>query len=169
MQQRKTSQSSPETLGLETFLTRLEPEAAAAARSAAMRMDEIEREIAHLEDVELNFIWPLRVGIVTFLVGAAIILLPGETTAAIYRWLGPGLVVVMLGILPLSGLWYGWQVRERSRGDFNKIALNRKHFVPHGAYYFPSAGGAGHVVIVDFRDEKVPFSRFDYVRPGQLW
>ncbi len=142
------------------------------AQRAARKMDVLERSIDDIRDLEERF-RPLVIGAaIAFAIGATIILFPHEWTFAVYRTIGPFGVVALLSGLPLLAAAYTVRVRKRSIVDLNKIALNRKHFVPHGGYYFPSEtpDEMGHVIRMTFRPpEKRRWTKWDYVRPGRLW
>lgn len=157
---------------LATFLAELPPDAAGDARAAAHRMDELERSIDPIRDIEARYAWAAWLALAFFIAGAIIVLWPGEWAAAVFAVIGRLGVVAMLSGLPLLGFAYGMATRDRSRVDLNKIVLNRKHFLPHGAYYFPPEDprGEGRVVFIEVRPEpKRRYTRHDHVRPGQLW
>jgi len=161
-----------EILSLEAFLERIDDEVAVSeARVAAAKMDALERSIDDVRDLEQQYAWLAIAAAVAFVAGAVIVLFPGETMATVYQIVGPFGVVMLLGGVPLLGLIYGLKVRHRSYVDLNKIALNRKHFVPYGGYYFPAERpeDPARVIVTTFREDKRPFSRHDHVRPGASW
>lgn len=168
-----TEQTKPEQVSLQAFVGSFGNEDAAdEARRAAHKMDVLERSIDDIRDLEERF-RPLVIGAaIAFAIGAVIILVPHRWTFAAYQLIGSFGVVALLSGLPLLGAAYTVRVRKRSIVDLNKIALNRKHFVPHGGYYFPSEapGGAGHVIRMTFRKpERRRWTKWDYVKPGRLW
>ena len=161
-----------EPVALDVFLQDLEDTAAGEARAAAQKMDDLERSIDHLRDVETQYRWFAVTAALMFVAGTVVVLYPSDWSAMVYRTLGPLTFIVMIGTLPVLGGVYAFTVKDRTRADLNKAALNKKHFVPHNAYYFPAeqAGLSGRVVF--FQPTKSPkrrFSRYDAIRPGQLW
>jgi hypothetical protein len=165
-----TTQSEP--ISLEQFLAELEPDLAEQARVAAIRMDELERSINDQRDIERRYWWVAAIAAVFFVFGAVLVLVPGEMTKPIYEVVGPFLTTLMICGLGIVGLVYAYLVRDRSNVDEEKFALNREHFVPHNAYYFPpeAPGEAGRVVRFTPRKMKpVMMGPHDRVQPGRSW
>ncbi|MEO1719395.1 MAG: hypothetical protein AAFR23_04100 [Pseudomonadota bacterium] len=157
---------------LETFLSGMSDEAAGAARVAAHKMDRLERSIDDIRDIEWRYMWVGVIAAVLFIAGAFVVLYPGETVAPIFQALGPMVLTLMIVGLGLVIIVYGAVVRRRSAADEEKQALNREHFVPHDAYYFPPEmpGEIGRVV--RFTPRKMTPKRagpHDNVKPGTSW
>lgn len=166
------TETNNDPMPLEEFLRDLDPEVAGAARAAAARMDELERSIDHQRDIEWRYWWVAALAAVFFVFGTSLVLVPGEWTAPIYAVVGPMLTTLMICGLGIVGLVYAYLVRDRSNVDEEKFALNREHFVPHNAYYFPSevAGQPGRVVRYTPRKLKaVMMGPHDRVLPGRSW
>ena len=132
-----------ETLPLESFLAGLGPEDAARVRAAAARIDALERQIGPPGRIERNLIWLVPAALVLFAIGAGGLF-------GIFGWgravFGLGGVTLMVAAFPALMLAYLWSVRGRTGADYEKMELNKKHFLPHGGYYFGTPGGLGKVV-----------------------
>ncbi len=131
-----------ETLGLEAFHAGLAEEDAAAARVAAARIDALEREIGPPGWIERYLVRLALAALVLFGLGVAgLIGVPGWVRASF----GLGGVTLMVAVFPALVLAYLWSVRGRTAADYEKMALNEKHFLPHGGYYFGAPNGGGKV------------------------
>lgn len=164
--------STNHPIALDEFLASIDPELAASARVAAVRMDDLERSIDQVRDIEVRYWWVAAIAACLFLLGTIVVLVPGQYTAPIYAILGPFLITIMICSLGIVGLVYGYLVRDRSNVDDEKFELNREHFVPHNAYYFPSEipDAAGRVVRYTPRKLKpVMMGPHDRVKPGRSW
>ncbi|MEM1307660.1 MAG: hypothetical protein AAGG99_09050, partial [Pseudomonadota bacterium] len=150
----------------------LAAEQAGPARVAAHRMDQLERSIDDVRDIEGRYSWVGWLAGALFIAASAVVLFPGETMAPVFGLLGPLILTAMSVGLGLVIIIYGAVVRRRSEADAEKQALNREHFVPHDAYYFPpeQIGTRGRVVRFTPRKLKPRMAGpHDNVRPGTSW
>lgn len=170
----KPSPIAPEkqTLPLGVFLARMDEQEAEYARTAATRMDELERQIAHFDDVDVRYAKYSLWALIPFTIGALTAFVRSEPFGTIYSLIGPMGVVALICGLPAVGLTYALKVRDRTTADQQMLELNRQYFVPYGGYYFPGIGGSGTGRVIEI-DEPAPFyrrySRYDHIRPGRLW
>lgn len=166
------SQATRPPSTIDMFAGELDQEQAANVRVAAHTMDELERSIDDVRDVETRYWWVGAIAVVAFLVGASIVLYPGGMMEQIYRTIGPLVVTLLVVGFGLVCIAYGFAVRRRSAVDQEKFELNRQHFVPHNAYYFPpeAPGAAGRVVHYKPRKLKaVRSGPHDNIKPGRIW
>ena len=131
------------TASLAEFLARLSEAEAAEARAAAARIDALEREIGPPGWIERNLVPLVAVSAVMFALGLV------GFFAGLAGWIGLGGVVLLLSAFPLLMFLYLLSVRGRTRLDDAKMALNEKHFLPHGGVYFGAAQGGGSVLLVE--------------------
>jgi len=131
-----------EALTLEAFLAGLPDEDAAAARVAAARIDALERGDGPPGWIERNLAALAVVALVLFVIGVGGLF-------GVFGWgraiFGLGGVTLMVAAFPALMLAYLLSVRGRTGGDYEKMDLNEKHFLPHGGYYFGAADGLGTV------------------------
>jgi hypothetical protein len=140
--QTKTKRSKERTsVDLETFLESLPTEAAAKARAAAARIDELERAALRIGKSDRRYV-VLFAGAVALALVAAVMALGGydlfRTATGDY---GDLAVLVMAGIFPLLVLIYGLRMRERTRIDREKFEIIETYFLPHDGIYFPPGPG----------------------------
>lgn len=133
------------TVDLEAFLAGLPEAEAAEARAAAARIDELERWIGPPGWIERNFVRLSAVTLVLFVLGIAGVI----GVFAGWRFtIGIGGVVLLVSAFPALMLAYLVAVRGRTRLDHAKMALNERHFMPHGGLYFGAPRGDGKVLLV---------------------
>lgn len=138
--------TEPRTVDLESFLAGLPEEDAAELRAAAAKIEALEREIGPPGRIERNVIALGIAALVLFLIGVAALV--GLLTGA-NGVIGLGGVVLLLAAFPLLVFAYLWSVRGQTRLDAAKMALNERHFRPHGGVYFGArSGGTGKVLLV---------------------
>jgi hypothetical protein len=135
-----------ESTDLETFLAALPVEEAAEAKVAAARIDALENRIGPPNWIERNLIWLVAVTFVLFLLGVSGLI-------GVFAWgrdtFGLGGVTLMVSAFPVLMFAYLLSVRGQTRFDHAKMALNERHFLPHGGLYFGTSSGTGMVVRVD--------------------
>jgi len=135
-----------ESTDLETFLASLPESEAAEARVAAARIDALENRVGPPNWIERNLIRLAVVTLVLFVIGVTGLI-------GVFAWgretLGLGGVTLMVSAFPVLVFAYLFSVRGQTRFDHAKMALNERHFLPHGGLYFGTASGAGKVVRVD--------------------
>lgn len=141
-----TSDAPRQTLGLEEFLAGLPEEAAAEARAAAARIDALEQQIGPPGWIERNLL-TLSVGALgLFALGIAglVCVLSGLQIGIGLAW-----IVLLVSVFPAVVLAYLLEVRGRTRLDDAKMALNKRHFLPHGGLYFGALDGGGRVLRIE--------------------
>jgi len=147
--------SIPDKLELDEFLSLLTVEDAAQARSAAARIDALEREIGPPGWIERNLLVLALVSVIFFVLGLGGLLGFFAWGRAIF---GLGGITLMVSAFPGLMLAYLWSVRGRTRADAKKMELNKAHFLPHGAVYFGNAPdsrpGRGQVTRVDWNPDE---------------
>lgn len=126
------------TVPLEAFLSRLPTEEAAEARAAAGQIDALERRIGPPGWFERNLVGFGLGALVLFTAGLVLLAL---RASGLIHFAGPDLVVPLLAAFPALVLAYLWSVRGRTRLDHEKMALNERHFLPHGGAYFGAREG----------------------------
>jgi hypothetical protein len=137
-----------ENLDLEEFLAGLAAEDAAAARVAAARIDALELEIGPPGWIERNLMRLALAALALFVFGVGGLIGVLGWVRAVF---GLGGVTLMVAGFPALMLAYLWSVRGRTSADHEKMALNERHFLPHGGLYFGAADGLGKVVRVDWK------------------
>jgi hypothetical protein len=135
-----------QTVDLATFLARLPEAERAEVRAAAARIEALEREIGPPGWIERHLI-PLGVAALgLFALGIAGLI---GVLAGLRGAIGLGGVVLLVSAFPLLVGAYLWSVRDRTRLDRAKMALNEAHFLPHGGVYFGArANREGKVLLV---------------------
>ena len=132
-----------ERVGLDAFVAALPEADAAAVRAAAAQIDALEREVGPPGWIERNLI-PLAGFTFAMLVVGVVALV--SNAGGLRDTLGPGGLTLLLAAFPALIFAYLLAVRERTRLDKEKMALNETHFLPRGGIYFGSRGGTGEVV-----------------------
>lgn len=123
-------------IDLETFLDGLPAEAAANARAAASRIDELERAAQRIGQSDRRYIklfagagvLGLSAAVMTF--GGAHLFGKGNVD------LGDVAVMAMAGAFPLLILVYALRMRERTKIDQQKFQIIETYFLPYDGIYF---------------------------------
>jgi hypothetical protein len=119
---------------------------AAEARLAAARIDALERRIGPPRWIERNLIWLAVLALMLFVAGISALI-------GVFAWgrdtFGLGGVTLMVSAFPALMFAYLISVRGQTRFDHEKMALNERHFLPHGGLYLGSPQGPGKVVRAD--------------------
>lgn len=132
-----------DTVDLEAFLADLPGPAAAEAQAAAARIDALERSMPPPNWIERNLAPLVVVTLALFALGIAAF---AGLVAGLGGSVGLGGVILMVAAFPALVLTYSWSVRGRTAADREKMSLNHRHFLPHGAIYFGAPKGGGKVV-----------------------
>lgn len=141
------SASDPDkAVALETFLLELPEAEAAGVRTAAARIDEIERRIGPPNWIERNLSTLVIATLALFTLGVAAF---AGLAAGLGGLFGLGGIVLLLAAFPLLVLVYAWSVRGRTALDGEKMALNHEHFLPRRALYFGARQGGGKVIRIE--------------------
>jgi hypothetical protein len=130
---------------LETFLAGLPEPAGTEARTAATRIDLLERSVPPPNWIERNLSTLVIATLALFALGIASF---AGLVAGLGGLFGLGGVVLMVAAFPGLVLIYAWSVRFRTAADREKMTLNQRYFLPHGGIYFGSPQGNGTVVRV---------------------
>ena len=130
----------PQRVSLDDFLARLDETAAAEARVAAARIDELARVGDAMEGIERRFM--------PWFIGSGVLFV-----VSLYLFFSPGIVprlvtILCMGALPAVSVIYGLRVMPRSRADRAAEELNVAHFLPYGGLYFPPGDNPACVVRV---------------------
>ncbi len=130
-----------QNIDLETFLESLPAEAAANARAAAARIDDLERAALRIGTADRQYILLFAGAGILALIAAAMTLggYPLFTTG--YGTWGNLVVLAMAGALPLLIVFYSLRMRERTRLDQKIFELIETYFMPYNGIYFPPAPG----------------------------
>lgn len=145
-----------DTIPLEAFLAVLPESEAAEVRAAAHRIDALEREIGPPNWLEQNLV---GFGLGTLMLFTAGLALLALRAAGLIAFVGLGMVMPLLAAFPALVLAYLWSVRGRTRLDREKMDLNDRHFLPHGAVYFGDEDGNRLVMRVEPPAEGPPTLR----------
>jgi hypothetical protein len=142
-----------ETQSLEDFLAGLPEEDREQVQAAAARIEAVEREIAPPTVIEQQLPWLAVAALVLFVLGVGGLFGMLGWVRAVF---GLTMSVLMVSAFPVLMLVYLWSVRGRTAADHEKMALNEKHFLPHGGLYFGAAdgesgSGSRQVVRVDWK------------------
>jgi len=146
-------------------------EKAGHASAAAARIDELARVGKAFEGIERRFL-PWAIGSAAlFIIGIALIFVPGTA--------GRAVLPICLAALPAVAIAYVWRTSDRTRADNEIEALNREHFAPEGGLYFPAGERPACVVRVppvapapvhtDDTPRALRDPRKRSVNPGRLW
>ena len=135
-----------EKIVLEEFLAGLAKEDVAAVRTAAARIDALEREVGPPGWIERN--------LVVLAVGALVLFASGAGGLfGVFGWVravfGLGGIALMAAAFSALMMAYMLSVRGRTGVDHEKMALNEEHFLPHGGLYFGTINGDGEVLLVE--------------------
>ncbi|GBF25904.1 hypothetical protein MnTg02_00940 [bacterium MnTg02] len=156
---------------LDSFLETLPTEAAAEAKSAAAKIDDLERVTQSFHGIEAKY-FPWLIASIVLFIGAVAILIGSNQLFGGARMVLGGLgLTAMAAALPALAMTYVYQVRERTRSDRAKAEINRTYFVSHGGYYFPpSENGRAQVFLIEETTKK-PYNprKPDRLRPGWYW
>ena len=124
-------------IDLETFLESLPEEAAANARAAAARIDELERAAQRIGESDRRYV-KLFAGAIVLALAAAYLALGG---ADLFRGgtgaLGDFAVLAMAAAFPILVVVYSLRMRERTRIDQQKFHIMEACFMPYDGIYFP--------------------------------
>ncbi len=130
-----------QNIDLETFLESLPAEAAANARAAAARIDELEHAAQRIGAVDRKYIFLFAGAGILALAAAAMTLGGYPLFSRSNGTLGDLAVLVMAGALPLLIVFYSLRMRERTRLDQKKFELIETYFMPYNGIYFPPGQG----------------------------
>jgi len=124
-------------IDLETFLESLPEEAAANARAAATRIDELERAAQRIGESDRRYVKAFAGAILLAL--AATYLALGGTDLFLGGTgnFGDFAVLAMAAVFPLLVVVYSLRMRERTRIDQQKFHIIETCFMPYDGIYFP--------------------------------
>lgn len=164
------TRAPPERTSLDAFVDGLDDEAAADARVAAARIDDLAHAGIAVAGIERRFAPWAILGAAGFVAGFILFFQPGLVPRT--------LIMALLAILPLVCGIYAWKVRHRTRADNEAEALNKSYFLPHGGIYFPPGDRPACVMRVSYTPPPgdLPLSQAPRdprkghdTRPGRIW
>ncbi len=128
-------------IDLETFLESLPVEAAANARAAAARIDELERAAQRIGRSDRRYVF-LFAGAGLLGLAAAVMTFGGyHLFGKGYMASGEFAVLAMAGVFPILLLVYSLRMRERTKIDQQKFRIVETYFLPYDGIYFPPGPG----------------------------
>lgn len=161
-----------ERIDLDLFLANLPGAEAGQLRAEAARIDELERYAMPVRGIEQTLRWPFIIAVVMFLAGLALFIVDNRHLEISRVWIGDIGLCVLLGALPVLTIYYAFKVRWRTRADKLAFDINKRHFLPHGALYFPASGTTEKPAVV-IVDETLAYrpkpTKNDKLRPGAIW
>ncbi len=131
-----------EKVDLTAFLSDLPVEAAAEARIAAAKIDDLARVGETMAGIEIRFKPYAKGAGAMFVLGLVLFFLPDFVN----RWISFLCLIALPGICAV----YAFKTRERTWADKDIEDLNKAHFLPHGGIYFPVSDTPAGVVRVDY-------------------
>lgn len=163
--------AKPERVTLEKFLAGLSSEAAEPLHDVVATMMSNEQVAVRLRGIEAELKPFFITGALSFVAGLIAIIYFAEPGGLVDRITGAWpLVIAALAFFPTVLGYYAIRIRKRSQADIQNFDLNKEHFLPHGAIYFPSDSAASEqmVTLVEI-GAPPPKSKFDYMKPGTMW
>lgn len=131
-----------EKVSLNVFLADLTDDAAAEAKTAAAKIDELARVGHAMHGIEDRFKpYAIAAGAL-FVLGLVLFFLPD----VINRWFSFLCLIALPGICAV----YAFRTRERTWADKDIDEFNKKHFLPHGGIYFPRSDTPAGVIRVNY-------------------
>lgn len=158
------------TIDLEIFLEDLPATAAANARAAAARIDELERAAQHIGKSDRHYIIAFAVTGVFAIIAAYMALGGYELFTGGYATLGDVAVLVMAGAFPLLIVIYSLRMRERTKLDKKKYEIIETYFLPYNGIYFPPGPGSSTGTISLGTEDSLRKPNIkDVKQPGMHW
>ena len=158
------------TIDLETFLEDLPATAAANARAAAARIDELERIAQRIGKSDRHYVIAFAGAGVMALIAAYMALGGYDLYRGGYGALVDLAVLFMAGAFPLMILIYSLRMRERTKLDQKKYEIIETYFMPYnGIYFSPDPGhDTGTVSIASAGSLRKPDLK-GVKQPGMHW
>jgi len=160
-------------IDLETFLAGLPEEAAAKARAAAARIDELEHAARRIGRSDSTYMRLFAISGVLFLIAAGMLVSGQDMFADGTPQLRDIIVLVMAGALPTMILVYSFKMNERTKIDRIKFDIIENYFLPYDAIYLPPGPDreSGMVAIAGRTGgwSRVPDDSKKFRRPGWYW
>ncbi len=130
-----------QNIDLETFLESLPTVAAANARAAAARIDELEHAAQRIGKSDRQYVIAFAVAGVLTLAAAVMALGGYEMFSGGLAALDDWAILAMASAFPLMVLIYSLRMRERTKLDQEKFEIIETYFMPHNGIYFPPGPG----------------------------
>lgn len=162
----------PERVPLNQFVDRLPKDAGESVREAADVMLRNELSAVPLRGVEAELRPFFIAAVLSFIVGLVVLIFFSETGGFLDQVAGAWpILTAALGFLPAVLAYYAIRIRKRSQADIQNFDLNKEHFLPHGAIYFPSDSEAAEqmVTLVEVGEAPGRRSKYDSLKPGTIW
>ena len=167
------AKQQPERITLDAFLDGADGATAAQLRAIAAKIDELEKRTSKITEAEASMFPAIVGGGLMSLLGTAAMVSGVEAYNMFEGIIGKVGITILLAGLPVALAAYGLRVYPRSVADTQKMDLNKAHFLPHGALYFPADGASDEqacVVLVDTEGHKpLTKGRMDNLTPGRIW
>jgi hypothetical protein len=162
----------PDRVSLNRFLAGLPDETADELRDVARVMIGNEQIATPLRGIELELRPFFITAGLSFIAGMVLLIYFAEPGGFLDRLDGGWpLLIASLGFLPALLGYYAFRIRRRSQADVENFDLNKVHFLPHGAIYFPSDSGIDEqmVTLVEAVEQPIRRSKWDKLKPGAIW
>jgi hypothetical protein len=158
------------TIDLETFLEGLPETAAANAKAAAARIDELERAAQRIGKSDRQYVMAFAGAGVLALIAAFMTLGGYNLFEGGYAALDDLVVPVLAGVFPLMILIYSLRMRERTRIDQEKFEIIETYFLPYnGIYFSPPPGQDAGTVSIAMADKRRKPDLLGAKRAGMHW
>lgn len=158
------------TIDLETFLEDLPSTAAANAKAAAARIDELERAAQRIGKSDRHYFIAFAITGALALIAAYMTLGGYALFKGGYGAVGDFAVLLMAGGFPVMILIYSLHMRERTRLDQKKFEIIETYFMPYnGIYFSPGPGRSTGTVSIASADTRRKANTKDMRRAGMHW
>lgn len=160
-------------IDLDTFLDELPSEAAAKARAAAARIDELEHAAQRIGSSDRTYMRLFALTGVLFLLAAGLLISGTELFRGGAPHLMDVMVLLMAGSFPAMVLVYSVKMKERTKIDRQKFEIIENYFLPYGAVYLPPGPDRteGTVALSEGPDgwNRRPEDDKKFKKPGWYW
>jgi hypothetical protein len=168
-----SNKSTPKRISLNEFLAGVPAETSEQLSEVVATMMRNEQVATKLRGVEAELRPFFITAALCFIIGMVVLVFYSEPGGFLDSISGAWpILTTSLGFLPGLLTYYAVRIRKRSQADVHNFDLNKEHFLPHGAIYFPSdAAVADQVVtLVDVNAPSgVRPSKYDKLKPGTIW
>lgn len=158
------------TIDLETFLEGLPVTAAANAKAAAARIDELERAAQRIGKSDRFYINAFAGAGVLAMIAAYMTLGGYDLFSGKHPVLGDFAVLAMASAFPLMIVLYTVHMSERTKLDRKKFKIIETYFMPYNGIYFPPGPGrdTGTISIGAEKTLRTP-DTLGVKKAGMLW
>lgn len=157
-------------IDLDTFLEDLPATAAANARAAAARIDELERAAQRIGEADRHYVTAFAISGVLAMIAAYMALGGHDLFNGGDGTLLDFTVLIMAGAFPLMILLYSLRMRERTKLDQEKFEIIKTYFMPfNGIYFSPRPGHDTGTVSISAADTRRKPDLKGVKQPGMRW